>query len=82
MSVVKTGMPAYMPSAPLLALFPTLNNFAIAKRLNVHAGTVTAWRKGQRLKYLKADRIAVDLGLHPYEIWGDEWWKVEGETES
>ena len=42
------------------------------KQLAIHA---TA-----RITVERADRIAVALGRHPAQIWGDEWWRASRET--
>lgn len=28
------------------------------------------------LGWYTADRLAIALGLHPCEVWGDEWWQI------
>lgn len=33
------------------------------------------WKAGQDVRYPTADRVAVALGWHPAELWGDDWWK-------
>lgn len=38
-----------------------------------------AWYRAQasgKITESAADRLAVDLGLHPAEIWGDAWWEL------
>jgi hypothetical protein len=48
--------------------------------LGVNAGTLQKWRNGDietGLHYARADRIAIkNLGKHPADVWGQEWWKV------
>ena len=34
------------------------------------------WKKGARVSVANADRIAVALGRHPAEIWGQDWWAL------
>ena len=48
--------------------------------LGVNAGTLQKWRNGDietGLHYARADRIAIkNLGKHPADVWGQDWWKV------
>jgi hypothetical protein len=60
---------------PLLALFPGATDGEIADRTGVSRHTVLRWRHGTTALYpATADRIAVRLGLHPANLWGDAWW--------
>ena len=34
------------------------------------------WKNGQGVTIATADRIAVALGWHPSELWGDDWWAL------
>lgn len=34
------------------------------------------WKTGARVSVAVADRIAVALGYHPAELWGDDWWAL------
>jgi hypothetical protein len=62
-----------LPAAPLLdRLSGTVPE--IAQALGVSDRTIQRWRATGIDPYL-ADQIAIKhLGMHPWEIWGDEWW--------
>lgn len=58
---------------PLLALFHGARDDEVARFLNVHHTTVNKWRNGRRrIRYDTADRLAIELGLHPLNLW-PEW---------
>lgn len=64
--------------SPLLRRFEeTASLREIAEKLGVHEVTVSAWRSGQQVHWLNADSIAVRLGSHPAELWGDDWTVLE-----
>lgn len=62
---------AYLPVEPLAAAVDQPNR--LPKPLGrafyraVRAGRVSVWT---------ADRIAIALGRHPIEVWGDTWWEA------
>lgn len=59
--------------APLLALVSgSAREQATACGVTVR--TVGRWRAGAGVDRRTADEVAVRLGLHPAEVWGDEWW--------
>jgi plasmid maintenance system antidote protein VapI len=63
---------------PLLRRFDDTTSIReIAEKLGVHDATVSAWRAGQQIHWLNADSIAVRLGTHPSELWGDDWSVLE-----
>lgn len=43
-------------------------------RLGVNRRQLQRWRAGMRVNAFNADRIAGLLGVHPSEVWGEEWW--------
>ena len=49
-----------------------LSNQQIADRLGVQLNTVFRWHHGARLYPSTADRVALNLGLHPVNLW-PEW---------
>lgn len=64
----------FLSAQPLLRRFDsTMSQEQIAKRLGVHASAVSAWQRGGQIHWLTADSIAVRLGTHPAEVWGDDW---------
>jgi len=34
---------------------------------------VSRWMTGARMTAATADRVALSLGVHPIELWGDDW---------
>ncbi len=47
----------------------------LARRIAVREDTVWKWVSRGRIPELAADRLAVALGLHPFDIW-TEWFDV------
>lgn len=47
---------------------------ATAIALGVHSRQVYRWRAGG-LSWQKADELAVRIGLHPFDVWGRDWWE-------
>lgn len=45
----------------------------LARRTNVHHRQLVRWRSSG-LTTQQADELAVALGWHPWEVWGDRWW--------
>ncbi len=68
----------YLDPTPLLAILPESPNEAAAAA-GVNARTIHEWRKGRRVQLNNADRIAVNLGHHPAEIWPN-WWEIPAIT--
>lgn len=62
-------MARYYPFAPLDALIADDTTLAAARRLGVSPRTVHRWREDGRLSEQQADRAAVALNLHPFELW-------------
>ena len=44
-----------------------------ARRLGINNKQVYRWDRGG-MPPVSADRVAIGLGLHPFELWGDDWW--------
>jgi hypothetical protein len=66
-------MSGYDP-APVLALFPSGNDVHIARHLGVSHDAVRLWRREERrLRLSTAELVAQRLGLHPANLWPDEW---------
>ncbi len=74
--------PGYFPVAPLEAIARTKadlsddawNSEEFAEMVGVSSRAIARWRTaGNRLDWKVADRCAVALGLHPLNIWGDDW---------
>lgn len=60
--------------APVLGqpCFHELSDQEIADQLGVHRNTVRSWRNGRQLYFSTADSMALQLGLHPVNLW-PEW---------
>lgn len=64
----------FLSAKPLLGKFDdTTSQREIAERLGVHQSAVSAWQRGGKIHWVLADDIAVRLGTHPAELWGDDW---------
>jgi hypothetical protein len=64
-----------LPVEPLLAMFHDVPDDEIAHRLGVSRQTLMRWRdKGLTLTV--GDRIAINLGTHPFVIWGNHYWEA------
>ena len=48
---------------------------ALARALGRHRPQLYRWR-AHGLTVDQADGLALRLGLHPVEIWGEDWWRV------
>ncbi len=59
------------PTQPLLDLIPPgLSDGEIGRMLNVHRVTVAKWRREpQMISEWYADFLAINLGMHPIQIW-------------
>lgn len=66
-------MSGYDP-APVLALFPAENDVHIARHLGVSHDAVRLWRlDARRLRISTAELVAQRLGVHPANLWPEEW---------
>lgn len=67
-----------VPTAPLnefvRAQFDTDCDAAAA--LGLKLNTVRAWRHRPTISVFNADRVAVALGCHPFDIWGWAWYEI------
>lgn len=64
----------FLSAKPLLSKFDnTTSQREIAERLGVHQSAVSAWQRGGKIHWVLADDIAVRMGTHPAELWGDDW---------
>lgn len=74
----KLGFKTFLPAKPLLRRYENTTSFRdMAKQLGVSESTVVAWSKGGQIHWRRADSIAVRLGNHPSELWGDDWTVLE-----
>lgn len=67
----------------VLAEFEGEDDSGIARFLGVHRSTVYRWRTGKQnmLNAYIADRLAMRLGKHPAQLWGNLWWSTAGDEE-
>ena len=67
-----------LPLQPLLDLTELLGPCDIASLCGVARETVYRWRDGTTTTITPgdADRMAIRMGMHPAEIWGDDWWNI------
>ena len=77
--------PIYLPSQPAQAALRRLLDgdqdlVALADVLRLDRSTLHRLLRRDRLRYDVADRIAVALGRHPYELW-PEWFNNSLEQE-
>jgi hypothetical protein len=76
----------YVPLAPLEAIAKAAaarsespwNNEVFATSVGVSVRTIARWRAGGRqITWAQADDCAVHFGLHPMNIWGDDWLRLD-----
>lgn len=77
--------PIYLPSQPAQAALRRLLDChadlsALADVLRLDRSTLHRLLRRDRLRYDAADRIAIALGRHPYELW-PEWFTDNLEQE-
>ena len=61
------------PTEPLMALFPDdLTDGTVAAMLSINRVTVGKWRREpQMISEWYADELAINLGMHPIQIWSN-----------
>lgn len=70
--------PGNLSIGPLLDKFADLGELddkQLGIRLGVGRSTVLRWRR-EGLPLRIADRVAIHLGMHPVEIWGNAYWSA------
>lgn len=61
-----------LPFAPLVEFLGAESAAEVARIFDWHRKTVYD-RERDGVRWDEADRLAVRLGAHPYEVWGDAW---------
>jgi hypothetical protein len=71
---LRPGNPPGLDPTPALAHVRDESSATIARIFAVSSTTVRCWRTGRRLiSRSLADRMAITLGLHPSNLWPEEW---------
>ena len=89
MATVELARDTYLPAAPLweaIGIHPDddidmhthwiKGSKLIAMRVGVSKEAIRRWAEKDEIHYLKADRAACRLGLHPMTVWGDDWLRI------
>ncbi len=66
-----------LPLAPLMRAAGTENRTHLSELLGVSSRKLARWIAKGGVPLREADRLAVGLGRHPGELWGDEWWRQD-----
>jgi hypothetical protein len=59
-----------------LSFDPLYTMFSENSKFNEYSSTFGSWTKYGIDPY-RADKICCELGVHPYEVWGDAWFTPE-----
>lgn len=51
----------------------------VAEACGTTRSSVRRWQE-TGLNPIVADRVCARLGLHPADVWGDDWWRIARET--
>jgi hypothetical protein len=70
----------FLPIGPLLNLYPHLNQETLARKAGLDSGNFSRTCATGRIRWDAADRAAINLGLHPILIWGDDWLHLTGQA--
>lgn len=66
--------PSGLDPRPVLELIAGKTSPAAARRLGVSESLIRYWRLGRRrISRNLGDRIAIELGRHPTNLWPEEW---------
>ena len=65
----------FLSAKPLMDLWKNNKDLnIIAKELGINVLTARKYMNDEvTIHYERADQYAIKLGLHPFNIWGDEW---------
>lgn len=66
-------LPGNLSIQPLLEMYPDVDDKTLATICGVNREAVSRWRR-RGLSLAVADRVAIGLGKHPYELWGRAYW--------
>lgn len=69
-----------LPAAPFLALWEEgTSSSVVAEACGTTRSSIRRWQE-IGLHPIVADRVCIRVGLHPSDVWGDEWWRIARET--
>lgn len=77
--------PAMLPLEPLAAIAaaqhggPVFTNIDLAKAIGMTDRAINRWKVAGGIPWTSADEAAINLGLHPILVWGDDWLNVKGD---
>lgn len=73
-----TCAPGNLSIEPLLRLFEhlELSDEELAVRFGTTRHAIIGWRR-RGLSLRLADQVAVHIGVHPIEIWGNDYWSAQ-----
>jgi hypothetical protein len=68
-----------LPHGPLMALFDAeTSSTVVAEACGTTRNAMRRWPENG-INPVVADRICARLGLHPADVWGDDWWRIARE---
>lgn len=68
-----------LPPAPLLSMWEEgTSNTVVAEACGTTRNAVRRWHENG-VHPVVADRVCARLGLHPADVWGDDWWRIARE---
>lgn len=62
-----------LPAGPLAVYGGTRE---LARLSGITTTSLSRWLEGGLIRADRADRLAVALGKHPCQIWGEDWWNI------
>lgn len=69
-----------LPPGPLLSMWEEgTSSTVVAEACGTTRSSIRRWQE-TGLNPIVADRVCARLGLHPADVWGDDWWRIARET--
>lgn len=68
---------ATLPFGPLAERLGDVSDREMARRAGLHTDStrIAYWRE-HGVSWIMADRVAIHIGCHPAEVWGDAWLEI------